>query len=139
MILRSLLIVATPYFGLMLRVQNTTHCQSLQRNVTPCNTLRPTLEYTVPLCNTLQHTATPCDTLQHTVAHCNTLQQRSHSRGLRWLQAVGSSKLHVSFAKEPYKRDYILSNEHITRQVILASHHDIVGSSKLHVSFAKEP
>jgi len=25
-----------------------------------------------------------------------------------WLRAVGSIKLQVSFAKEPYKRDYIL-------------------------------
>jgi len=25
-----------------------------------------------------------------------------------WLMVVGSNKLQVSFAKEPYKRDYIL-------------------------------
>jgi len=29
-------------------------------------------------------------------------------RHIGWLQAVGSLKLYVSFAKEPYKRDYIL-------------------------------
>ena len=28
--------------------------------------------------------------------------------GMGWLQLVGSSKLEVSFAKEPYKRDDIL-------------------------------
>ena len=28
--------------------------------------------------------------------------------GLRWPQLVGSIKLHVSFVKEPYKRDGIL-------------------------------
>jgi len=27
---------------------------------------------------------------------------------MRWLQVVGSSKLYVSFAKEPYERDDIL-------------------------------
>ena len=32
-----------------------------------------------------------------------------------WLRLVGSLKLHVSFAKEPYKRDYILQK----RPVIL--------------------
>ena len=28
--------------------------------------------------------------------------------GMRWLRLVGSLKTQVSFAKEPYKRDYIL-------------------------------
>ena len=30
---------------------------------------------------------------------------------MRWLQLVGSLKVQVSFAKEPYKRDYILFTE----------------------------
>ena len=34
-----------------------------------------------------------------------------------WLRLVGSLKLHVSFAKEPYKRDYIL----LKRPIILRS------------------
>ena len=34
-----------------------------------------------------------------------------------WLQLVGSLKLQVSFAKEPYKRDYILKR----RPMILRS------------------
>jgi len=34
-----------------------------------------------------------------------------------WLQVVGSLKLYVSFAKEPYKRDYILQK----RPIILRS------------------
>jgi len=29
--------------------------------------------------------------------------------GKGWLQSVGSLKLHVSFAKEPYEREYIQS------------------------------
>ena len=28
--------------------------------------------------------------------------------GMGWLRGVGSIKLHVTFAKEPYERDYIL-------------------------------
>jgi len=31
-----------------------------------------------------------------------------------WLRLVGSLKVHVSFAKEPYKRDYIFQKRHIT-------------------------
>jgi len=31
-----------------------------------------------------------------------------HSFPMGWLRLVGSLKLQVSFAKEPYKRDYIL-------------------------------
>jgi len=38
-------------------------------------------------------------------------------RGLRWLWLVGSLKLQVSFAKEPYKRDDILQK----RPTILSS------------------
>ena len=30
-----------------------------------------------------------------------------------WLRSVGSIKLQVSFAKEPYKRDYILQKRRI--------------------------
>jgi len=47
----------------------------------------------------------------HTYA---TAQQFS---GMGWLRLVGSLKLSVSFAKEPYKRDYILQK----RPVILRS------------------
>ena len=37
--------------------------------------------------------------------------------GVEWLRLVGSLKLHVSFVKEPYKRDYILHK----RPIILRS------------------
>ena len=40
----------------------------------------------------------------------------SHKR-MGWLRLVGSLKLHVSFAKETYKRDYILQK----RPIILRS------------------
>ena len=38
--------------------------------------------------------------------------QKTHTMG--WLRLVGSVKLQVSFAKEPYKRDYILQKRLIT-------------------------
>jgi len=36
-----------------------------------------------------------------------------------WLQLVGSLKLEVSFAKEPYKRDYILHKRPIVLRSLL--------------------
>ena len=36
-----------------------------------------------------------------------------------WLQLVGSLKLQVSFAKEPYKRDYILQKKPIILRSLL--------------------
>ena len=89
------------------------HCNALQRATTHCNTL--------------QHTATHYNTLQHTATHCNTVHIlnthslfTSNSAGnlhMGWLRLVGSLKLQVSFAKEPYKRDDILQK----RPIILRS------------------
>jgi len=71
-----------------------------------------------------------------------------------WLRLVGSIKLQVSFAKEPYKRDDILQKRPIilsilltvatpysgiTRPVTNMGWLRLVGSIKLQVSFAKEP
>ena len=36
-----------------------------------------------------------------------------------WLRSVGSLKLWVSFAKEPYKRDYILQKRHVVLRSLL--------------------
>jgi len=36
-----------------------------------------------------------------------------------WLRLVGSIKLYVSFAKEPYKRDYILQKRPIILSILL--------------------
>jgi len=36
-----------------------------------------------------------------------------------WLQLVGSIKLKVSFAKKPYKRDYILQKRPIIQSILL--------------------
>jgi len=60
-----------------------------------------------------------------------------------WLRLVGSLKLQVSFAKETYKRDYILQKRYRILEDI--SHSDffvmgwllLLGSLKLDVSFAE--
>ena len=61
---------------------------------------------------------------------------------LGWLRLVGSLKLQVSFATEPYKRDYILQKRPIMclhkRQPTMGWLR-LVGSLKLQVSFAKKP
>jgi len=41
------------------------------------------------------------------------------TKPMGWLQVVGSLKLHVSFAKEPYKRDYILQKRPINLRSVL--------------------
>ena len=45
----------------------------------------------------------PNVTWQRGVIHC----------AIGWLRCVGSSKLQVSFAEEPYKRDYVRQKRHI--------------------------
>ena len=61
-----------------------------------------------PHCNTLQHTATHRNTPQHTRYTCSKHTHTSEVFAKGWLRLVGSFKLKVSFAKEPYKRDDIL-------------------------------
>ena len=39
--------------------------------------------------------------------------------GMGWLWFVGSIKRYVSFAKEPYKRDYILQKGPIIQSILL--------------------
>ena len=39
--------------------------------------------------------------------------------GMGWLRLVGSLKLQVSFAKEPYKRDYVLQKRPIILRRLL--------------------
>jgi len=56
-----------------------------------------------------------------------------------WLRLVGSLKLQVSFAKEPYKRDNILQERPSWSTSLSMGWLRLVGSLKLHVSFAKEP
>jgi len=52
-----------------------------------------------------------------TSCHGNTLSQQHLAASMGWLRLVGSLKLKVSFAKEPYKTDYILQK----RPIILRS------------------
>jgi len=59
-----------------------------------------------------------------------------------WLQLVGSLKLQVSFAKEPYKRDDILQKRPVILRSPLSADSSmgwlqIVGSLELQVSFAE--
>ena len=48
--------------------------------------------------------------------YCN-IEGAHHNMG--WLQRVGSIKLQVSVAKEPYKRDYILHKRPIIESILL--------------------
>ena len=47
------------------------------------------------------------------------MQTASSRGGMRWLRLVGSSKLVVTFAKEPYKRDDILQKRLIIVRSLL--------------------
>jgi len=98
-ILRSLLILATPYWiidawRIWIKPHSYVHCNTLQHTATHCNTL----QHTATHCNTLQHAAsrlihmcsithiyfvsaqyyrlvtTKYYALQHTAKYCNTLQ-----------------------------------------------------------------
>jgi len=51
-----------------------------------------------------------------------------------WLQLVGSIKLKVSFAKEPYKRDYILQKRPITLSILLS-----VATPYIKINFVEVP
>jgi len=45
--------------------------------------------------------------------------QLSHPTDMGWLRFVGSLELYFSFAKEPYKRDYILKKRTIIVRSLL--------------------
>ena len=72
-VLRSLLMVASPYAHQMCRKCNICMCCActLQHTAAHCNTLLRTATH----CNTLLHTATHCHTLKHTATHCNALSR----------------------------------------------------------------
>jgi len=99
------------------------YCNTSQHTATYCNTLQHAIRWHIwhELSHSMMHiTMRP---LQHTATYCNTLQHANrwhiwHSLShMGWLRLVGSLKSWVSFAKEPYKRDYILQK----RPVILMS------------------
>ena len=52
-----------------------------------------------------------CVCLQLCVCH--------RSIGIGWLRLVGPLQIWVSFAKEPYKRDYILQKRHVILRSLL--------------------
>jgi len=73
---------------------------------------RPPTTHTLKDRQTQIHPLTLTHTLLCTHTPSVSLCFRSHSR-MRWLRWVGSIKLQVSFAKEPYKRDNILQKRPI--------------------------
>ena len=69
----------------------------------------------VVCCSVLQYVAVYCSMLQ-CAALCQTKCWKEPAH-IGWLRLVGSFKLHISFAKKPYKRDDIL----LKRPIILRS------------------
>ena len=65
-ILRSLLIVATPYS--LQRAHAATHRSTLQHTAAHCSTLQRVYIQSSRRCSTLQHTATHCNTSKHRAA-----------------------------------------------------------------------
>jgi len=59
------------------------------------------------------HTSNSCD-----VSMCHVTDECATST-MGWLRLVGSLKLQVSFAKEPYKRDYVLQKRPIILRRLL--------------------
>jgi len=68
-----------------------------------------------------------------TIDSCHTCEESCHSAtwscpNMGWLRLVGSLKLYVSFAKEPYKRDYILPKRPIIFRsllIVAAPYHEL--------------
>jgi len=63
-------------------------------------------------------------TYEHTCARLHRVCIRPYAHvhaqyTMEWLRLVGSLKLQVSFAKEPYKRDYILQKRPIILSILL--------------------
>ena len=76
-ILRSLLIVATPYVKIFNGIENLRgYRNTVQKTATHYNALQHTARH----CQTLQHSATHYNARQHTATHFNTLQH-SATRG----------------------------------------------------------
>jgi len=117
-------------------------CNTLQLTATHCNSLQLTHELPpinrsndshiflvmvgfvggVPSCAwVVSHTW--ISHVTHVNESCHTREwvmsriHMSHSTDMGWLRLVGSFKLQFSFAKEPYKRDYLLQK----RPIILRS------------------
>ena len=57
--------------------------------------------------------------ISHTQARYCCLAVPIHFSLMGWLRLVGSIKVYASFAKEPYKRDYILQKRHMILSILL--------------------
>jgi len=80
-----------------------------------CNSQTQRVLYISPRCASRHITSS----LTHT--HYITSMCKSASRHMGWRWLVGSIKLWVSFAKEPYKRDYILQKRLIILSILLTA------------------
>ena len=98
-------------------------CCSVLQCVAVCCSV---LQCVVVCCSVLKCVAVCCSVLQCAAVCCSVLQCVAVRRSvfvttiwsdMGWLRLVGSLKLQVSFAKEPYKRDDILQK----RPIILRS------------------
>jgi len=69
--------------------------------------------------HTQKHTCTLSPTRTHTHIHTRHTECIYTSKYMGWLRLVGSLKLQVSFAKEPYKRDDILQKRPILLRSLL--------------------
>ena len=95
--------------------KKSTRCITLLVIATHGNTLQHAPDTWCTTCERradMQHTAARCNTLQQDDVWCTTCQKRAVNT-MGWLWFVGSMKLQFSFAKEPYKRDYILQKRPI--------------------------
>jgi len=105
-----------------------THMQlPLHTHATTAHTCNTYTHLQVP---TTTHTCKCLHTHTHTHTHSVQLPLYTHTsaththivRNMGWLRLVGSLKLQVSFAKEPYKRDYILQKRHDFKEPTNRSH-----------------
>jgi len=74
--------------------------------------------------------------LQHTLQH-TPYDSDSAQPDMGWLQLVGSIKLSVSFAKEPYKRDDILQKRPRIVSILLTVATPYLTTRSNHLSFRK--
>ena len=94
-------------------------CQTKHRKK-PVHTCRRSVLQCVALCCSVLLCVAVCCSVLQCAALCQTKYRKEPAR-MGWLRLVGSSKLQLSFAKEPYKRDYILQKRLIILYAVCCS------------------
>jgi len=110
-ILRSLLIEATPYLCMQ--------CYSLLHSYAHCHTL----QHAATHCNTLQHTATHWNTLQHTATHLNCVSVYATLLITTFICVTGRYTDAVQLCEECTDSDMILIGRLIIDVSLAASHY----------------